>query len=81
MQTLCLDHLEKGVKSLSVCISSLGGDVNAGLGLYNFLRMLPIEVHTQLRIMHVDRRDGIPGRIDKNRRIKFCVLNACSHLF
>lgn len=46
VQTLCLEMLQKGCSGIALCISSQGGDVNGGLGLFNFLRMLPVPIHT-----------------------------------
>lgn len=46
VETLCLQAIRDGATEIVLCISSGGGDVNAGLGLYNFLRMLPVSIHT-----------------------------------
>lgn len=35
-----------GEKEVCLCLSSGGGNVNAGIGLINFMKMLPIEVNT-----------------------------------
>ncbi|WP_171898978.1 ATP-dependent Clp protease proteolytic subunit [Janthinobacterium psychrotolerans] len=38
--------VNNGVKNLTICISSHGGDVASGLGIYNFLLMQPIAITT-----------------------------------
>lgn len=42
----CTLAIREGASEITVCLCSGGGDVNAGLGAYNFLRMLPIKVNT-----------------------------------
>ncbi|WP_443111164.1 ATP-dependent Clp protease proteolytic subunit [Altererythrobacter sp. C41] len=37
--------LRNGSEAITLHIGSHGGDVNAGITLYNFVRMLPIETH------------------------------------
>ena len=43
---LLSDSMKKGESTVTFHIASLGGDVTAGMMLYNFLRMMPIEVRT-----------------------------------
>lgn len=45
-QTLAKCAVDEGEKELTLCISSAGGDVTSGVGLFNFLQLLPIKVHT-----------------------------------
>jgi len=45
-ETLIANAYSEGVEEILLCISSGGGDVNAGLGLFNFIRMMPITIHT-----------------------------------
>lgn len=48
MEALCVDKIANGAKRITLCLCSAGGDVTAGIGLFNFLRMLPnsIEINT-----------------------------------
>jgi len=46
VETLCAQRLSAGVTELTIWICSGGGDVNAGVGLFNFLRALPIMINT-----------------------------------
>lgn len=46
VETLLAEALHRGEREVRLCIASNGGDVNAGIGLFNFMRMLPIDVHT-----------------------------------
>ena len=43
---LLSDSMKKGESVVTLHLASLGGDVNAGMMLYNFLKMMPIEVRT-----------------------------------
>ncbi len=36
----------QGEKEITICLSSEGGDVNSGIGLYNFIQMFPININT-----------------------------------
>lgn len=40
------DLLQRGVKKVFLLISSPGGNVDAGISIYNFLKGLPIEINT-----------------------------------
>lgn len=43
---LLSDALTSGQSAVTLHVGSRGGDVNAGVTLYNFIRMLPIETRT-----------------------------------
>lgn len=45
-ERLISDSLEKGEQSVTLCIASGGGNVNAGAGLFNFVRMMPVPINT-----------------------------------
>lgn len=47
IETLLADAWKNlGVKEVTLCICTSGGDVTSGIGLYNYIQMLPIKVHT-----------------------------------
>lgn len=46
LEALVTGAIEKGVKELTICICSGGGDVTSGIGLYNFLKMVPAKINT-----------------------------------
>jgi ATP-dependent protease ClpP protease subunit len=46
VETLCIIKTSAGTADLTLCLCSDGGDVTAGIGLFNFLKMLPIAVNT-----------------------------------
>jgi ATP-dependent protease ClpP protease subunit len=46
VETLCMAKTSVGASRLTLCLCSGGGDVIAGIGLFNFLKMLPITVNT-----------------------------------
>ncbi|WP_312814480.1 ATP-dependent Clp protease proteolytic subunit [Brevundimonas sp.] len=45
-EILLLEAMKNGATSIVLHICSNGGDVTAGLGLYNFIRSLPVRVDT-----------------------------------
>lgn len=45
LEILLLTAKEEGNNDVTICICSKGGDVSAGIGLYNYIQMLPITVH------------------------------------
>jgi ATP-dependent protease ClpP protease subunit len=45
LEILLRDAVVDGHDEVTVCICSDGGDVTAGIGLYNFMRMLPMKVN------------------------------------
>jgi ATP-dependent protease ClpP protease subunit len=46
IEALALAARAEGETELTLCLASEGGDVNAGVGLFNFLKMLPMTVNT-----------------------------------
>lgn len=46
LEILLAACVENNATDITVCICSGGGDVTAGIGAYNFMRMLPIPVKT-----------------------------------
>ena len=40
------DLIQKGCAKITIAISSRGGDVSAGISLYNFLKGVPVEIET-----------------------------------
>lgn len=46
VETLLVEAMRDGVSRVVLHLCSGGGDVNAGIGLYNFIRALPIRVDT-----------------------------------
>ena len=46
VESLLTQALQEGDPAIVLCLASGGGDVNAGVGLYNFIQMLPMKVHT-----------------------------------
>jgi ATP-dependent protease ClpP protease subunit len=46
VETLCIAKMAAGVQTVTLCLCSGGGDVTAGIGLFNFLKMLPMTVNT-----------------------------------
>ncbi|WP_157128450.1 ATP-dependent Clp protease proteolytic subunit [Cupriavidus sp. USMAA2-4] len=46
--TLIIDAYRKGTQELTLSIASGGGDVTAGMGLYNFIRAMPITINTHV---------------------------------
>ena len=46
VEALVLAAHREGINSVTLCIASEGGDVNSGIGLYNFLQMMPITINT-----------------------------------
>jgi hypothetical protein len=56
VESLVLAAIGEGAKELTICIASNGGDVTAGIGLYNFLRMMPIAIDLSPKFPPVLRR-------------------------
>lgn len=46
VETLIATAVNERLSEITLCLSSHGGSVNAGVGLFNFIRMMPIAVHT-----------------------------------
>lgn len=46
VETLLAVAMADGEAEVTLCLASGGGDVNAGIGLYNYIKMLPLKVHT-----------------------------------
>lgn len=46
IEVLLAAAMHDGEPEVTLCLVSGGGDVNAGIGLYNYIKMLPIAVHT-----------------------------------
>ena len=46
VEVLTYAALKDGAKEVTLCLASEGGDVNAGIGLFNFLKMMPITINT-----------------------------------
>lgn len=45
LETLMLHAFAQGAPNMTLYLCSGGGDVTAGVGLYNFIRMIPVPVH------------------------------------
>ena len=45
-QTLINDAYRSGVKDLTLCLCTSGGDVTSGIGLFNFIRMFDVNINT-----------------------------------
>ncbi len=46
LETLLSSAIREDSPDITVCICSNGGDVCAGIGLYNFIRMIPLSITT-----------------------------------
>ncbi|MBN9530575.1 MAG: ATP-dependent Clp protease proteolytic subunit [Alphaproteobacteria bacterium] len=46
LEVLCVSCMSNGAREITLLLCSEGGDVNAGLGAYNFLKILPIRINT-----------------------------------
>jgi ATP-dependent protease ClpP protease subunit len=46
VQTACTELIKHDIERLHFMICSGGGDVASGIGIFNFLKSIPIEVHT-----------------------------------
>lgn len=46
LEALLAVALNESESEVTLCLASNGGNVNAGIGLYNFIEMLPLAVHT-----------------------------------
>lgn len=46
LQSVLSDAVISGKSNITLCLCSPGGDVVSGVGIYNFIRMLPVPVRT-----------------------------------
>lgn len=48
VETIINSAYNEGEKEITLCISSEGGDVNSGIGLFNFIQMFPVSINTHV---------------------------------